>query len=121
MRDPKSPEVQELEQPKRQPISQRLLSLWVAFAYSVPDSSDPPRNTFLGWFRFLGMLLFGGALLGGSIWWIADGSYTDSSHKWHNEVVRGIQNPLYLGAIGLLALLYAFTLRPWKAPKPNNP
>jgi hypothetical protein len=117
MRDPKPTEVQAPDPRVRRSLSQRLLSRWLIFAYSAPETVDPPRNTFLRWFRFIGILAGSLALLGGSIWWIAAGSYTDSYHQWHNEAIRGIQNPLYLGGFGVLGILYALTLRPWRAQK----
>ena len=104
----------------RHPLSQRLLSRLLMFAYSAPTASDPPRNTFFGWFRFLGMMASGLALFGGSIWWIADGSYKDSYHESHGHGIFGIQNPLFLGGIGLFGILYAWTLRPWEAQKQKN-
>jgi hypothetical protein len=116
--DGEQPELKDPERRIRQSFSQRLLYCWITFCVPpLPEMSDPPKNTFFGWFRFLGLLATSLGLLGGSIWWIADGSYADSYHIARGVVMEGIQNPLFLAGIGLFGILYALTIRPWKAKK----
>ena len=120
MRDDPSPQFQDPAPKVRLSLYQRVLIRVVRAFGHEPEIDDPPKNTFIGWFRFIGMLTSGLAMLGISIWWIASGEYTDANHTWHNQVTRGIQVPLYVGAIGLFGTFYALTIRPWKAPSRNT-